>query len=284
MTVCGRGRYIWGACVRVDMDIDLSDRDVKFLQMVREINDHPDKFDGTEQGAMPASTRSLRKALDLSRRQIRYRMGGSSCRGLAEAGLTTVHEATFNEDSGEHGPKSIELTEEGLEHLTEIENETGGPGSVTPSDIEELHDRIERLEESSLDGEGEIDTTAVVDELRALRSRVEAMEEEVESVASTVSQVEADMAAVTHSTWGALDEEVATDIQKTLRRAPAMFYAFNSVFSIGIEEIADEGAYSEDELRSVQRSLFFELADAADVEIHPQSDQSTVDSEAELGQ
>lgn len=255
--------------------------DIQFLQAVRNINENPDEFMKTERGVTAASTLSLRNATELSRNQIRYRMGGSRCRGLAEAGLTEVYDAVLDDDGG-HGPKSIELTEKGEEVLRAVEEKvvSGGRGA-SPSEVEELRERVDALEGNQI--EGEVDTDAVVEELQALRSRVDGIDSKVDSVGEDVSAVQSVVDEIQSSNWGSIDDEIVEDLVLLLRRAPAMLYVFSSVLSVDVDEIVEGGSFSDEELADVQAELFFELASAADVSLTEgsgESDEGVVQQDA----
>jgi polyhydroxyalkanoate synthesis regulator phasin len=286
----GRGSYFRVGCVVFGMEADtevlsefnLEVVDIQFLQAVRNINENPDEYAKTESGVTAASTLSLRNATELSRNQIRYRMGGSRCRGLAEAGLTEVYDAVLDEDGG-YGPKSIELTEKGEEVLREIEEQVASQGrGASPGEVEDLRERVAALEGSQI--EGEVDTDAVVGELEALRSRVDGVESAVESVGEDVTAIQSVVDELQSSAWGSIDEEIVDDLVLVLRRAPVMIYVFSSVLSVDIDEIVEEGSFSEEELADVQAELFLELASAAGVSFGDETEATTEPVDGGVGQ
>ena len=275
---CRRGSYFTVEFVGVGMDYNLDLADVEFLRTVRRINENPDEFDHTTEAECPASTRSIREVSDLSRKQVRYRLGGSSSRGLEDAGLTIVHSAVYDEEKSQYGPKSVELTEQGRMALEQAEHGVVSDQVAEKDELDELRERVDALE--STDIEGDVDTNAVVDELRAVSGRLEALENTVERIDQEVATMRDEVSAIQESDWGEIDDDIVEDLVLLLRRAPAMLYGFNSVLGLDIDQIVDDGAFSEDELRDAHEELFVRLASAADVPV----DELSVNGQSADGQ
>jgi len=247
--------------------LDLTD--IEFLQTVRTINANPDEFPYTEKGERPASTRSIRESTDLSREQVRYRLGGSNSRGLEDAGLIVVHSAVYDEEKSQYGPKSVELTEKGLKQLERAEKTFAGDNTADSDEVEELRERVDALENTDIDGD--VDTNAVVDELRAVSGRLESLEDTVERIDQEVATLRDEVSAIQESDWGEIDDEIVEDLVLVLQRAPAMLYAFDSVLGVDVDQVVDDGAFSEKELRSTQAKLFETLAEAANASVASES-------------
>lgn len=257
---------MWVECPLCRMQAnDLDNDDIMFLRAVKEINDNPDEYDEDGEkmgGEVPASTTMMREVSGLSRYKVRYRMGGRQCRGFEEAGVTVVHEATLEPDSGEWGPKSIELTPKGERMLDEAESGQTVINGVKQDEFDELRERVDGLENASI--EGEVDTETVMEELRSIRKRIDEVEDSVSTQREQLASVDARVSGMDESAWGALDEAMVEDMNKLLRRAPAMFYAFNSVLRLDIEEIVSGGTFSEQQMVDARRGVYETLHGAVD--------------------
>lgn len=258
--------------------------DIKFLRAVRDINANPDEYEGTDQGEVPANTRSIRLATDLSRSMVNYRLASSNSRGLDESdmGLIRVYPAQIEGNS--FGPKSTELTEKGVRVLSEIE-ESGLMGSgPDPSDesetVKQLRARIETLENQ---GVGEGGEGVPPSELSDLKQRVDEFESQLDSLRSDVNALEE---TITRSEWGSMDEEIAEDLARVRRLSPALMYAFQELLGIDVQWLVDNSSQLNEDVKAEMRRDAFEKLQAAaesadsDGETDPgHSDEFTIPSE-----
>ena len=236
------------------MDTDLSLEDIEFLRTVREINENPDEYEGTEDGAVPATTTAIRKGSDLSSGEVKYRLEREST--VEQEGYVEIHKAEYDPETRKFDPKSAELTEKGVAELDRIDSEMGE--GVDSDAVKELEARLDRLESMEL-GDG-VDGAAVSSELQSLRGSVEQLQSEVERVSS-------ELAALQDSTWGAIDDEMQTELNRVVEASPAMVYAMNAVLSIDVTEVSENGSYDEDRLQEVQAAVLRELASAVDANV-----------------
>jgi len=200
----------------------------------------------------------VRKATDLSRSQINYRLAPSQGGYLGEEGrgLVKIHQAQIDEDTGAFGPKSMELTREGLGALMEytarfeFSNDGEHTGNHSTADgidtagerevIRQLHAKINSLERMLEDDGGYVDGD---------------LQSDIERVESKVDELSADLAQLNQAKWGAVDSAKAENLERVLSRAPAMLYAFTILLEIDIDEIVDMGGYDDDEIAEVRRNL-----------------------------
>lgn len=132
--------------------IDLSWKDIKFLTAVRNINENPDQYPGTDRSVTPANTTSLREATDLSRGEIRHRLNDKSDVADQDLGILRLHDPQLTEKGG-HGPKSVELTEFGERFLDRALSARSvgdaGAAEVAQGDrISAIEQRLGELEET----------------------------------------------------------------------------------------------------------------------------------------
>lgn len=227
------------------MDTDLSMKDIKVLRAIKNINENPDEFASTEAGETAANTRSIRKATEgLSPRQVKYRIKKSG--KLDE--LVTKYDAEYYPEEQTHDPVSAELTTKGHEVLAEVEDTDHGEA------IENLRERLDRLENAEVDGE--IDATAISAEIESLRESVSEMESQVQQIADGLS-------AIQSSKYGAMDDEVAKDLDAVFTKTPVMMYLFDVLFNADVDYLAESGSYDQDELEQTRRAAFETLAVAA---------------------
>jgi hypothetical protein len=142
---------------------------------------------------------------------------------------------------------------------------------VKQDEFDELRERVDGLENASI--EGEVDTETVVEELRSIRKRIDEVEASVSTQREQLASVDERVSGIDESAWGALDESVVEDLDKLLFRAPAMLYAFNSVLGIDIDEIAEDGAYSDTEMVSTRENVFNILSGASGGQAQGQGSQ-----------
>lgn len=125
---------------------ELTIQDVEFLQAVREINKNPDEYQDTDITSPPANTKSIRKATDLNSKQVSYRMcGNSNSRGFDEIEnpIVITHSPEMLESGT--GPRSIELTEYGVEMLSKAQNKMNRISGISRKEFDELSEQVEKL-------------------------------------------------------------------------------------------------------------------------------------------
>lgn len=211
------------------MNTDLSFKDIRFLRKVRDINSNPEAYERTDMGQVPASTGAIIKASDLTEGEVKYRLGGSQCRGLQEMGITTVYEAEFDEETKTFGAKSVELTMEGINVLTEFEQENNlfddDDSEDVPEVVKQLRGRVSKLEQQG-GGSGSVDVDR---EIRSLRNDVDRLEAKVDSIQD--------------DPYGAVDTDVVGHIKEAIKSSKAMVYIFKSVFGIDVDRRVEDGSY-----------------------------------------
>jgi len=128
-----------------DEDFRLSAKDVEFLRAVRDINEDPESYDLTDDGARPANTASIREATSLNTNELQYRLQEGE--KLEKYNLLEIFDAV--PQNGTMGPKGVELTEAGERALEFAEKtQPPRPGSERwdlEERISETEDRIERI-------------------------------------------------------------------------------------------------------------------------------------------
>jgi len=210
------------------MNTDLSVRDIKFLRAIRDINANPGAYEDTDKGAVPANKTAISKATDLGKKEVGYRLGGNHSRGFEDGDepLIVSHDPEVIEGENRFGPRSAELTEHGIELLSEFEASGymgGGEHEDEPETIKQLRARLDALESS---GGGRDDTNELRGEIAKLSARLD--------------EIEA-------SKWGGVDEQFHADLDKTVERLPVMFYVLASVLGVDVDRVADEGPYDVDD-------------------------------------
>lgn len=224
------------------MDSDLSFKDIRFLRTVRDINASPEAYERTEKGEVPASTGAIITASDLSEGEVRYRMGGSQCRGFEEMGLTIVHEAEFDEETKMFGAKSVELTQDGIDVLTELSEEDAAfegedDEGDEPEVLKQLRGRVEKLEKRSVGGGS--DGSDFSREIKSLRNDIERLETKIDGARE--------------DPWGSLDDDAVEHTKTAISRVNAVFYILQTVFGIDVERRAEEGSYPSEDAIEVER-------------------------------
>lgn len=250
------------------MDTDVSLKDIRFLQAVRDINENPESHPETvnHNGEMPATKEVIKSATDLSRGEIKYRVDNGN--RLLFDGLIEVHSTTFNEDRGQFDPKSVSLTAAGEEALSEVEV---GERTTSNDGVEELRERIKELESGGVAAAGGMDADTVEDineRLNSLERSVTAIGEKVESLATTLDSLES-------SEWGGLAENKSEELNETVHKAAAMNYVFSEMFDIDIMEIAKRGEYPPAELTAKQQEAFESFASVVELDATAPTENSS---------
>jgi len=218
------------------MNTDLSVRDIKFLRAIRDINANPGVYEDTDKGAVPANKTSISKATELGKKEVGYRLGGNHSRGFEDGDkpLIVSHDPEVIEGENRFGPRSAELTEHGIELLSEFEASGymgGGEREDEPETIKQLRARLDALESNS--GSQGVD----------------------EEVGGRIEQLEAEIEAMKQSRWGAVDEKFHTDLDKTVNRLPPMFYVLSNVLGVDVDRVAEEAPYDEATLAEVREAV-----------------------------
>jgi hypothetical protein len=228
----------------VNMDWDLSLRDIKFLRAVRDINGNPEAYEKTDVGQAPANKQSIRLATDLGKKEVGYRLGGKGGRGL-ENGEEPLIERLEPEPIAEEnrfGPRSARLTEHGLEALSEFE-ESGmlGSGSVEdePETIKQLRARIEELESQKQTGSagGQVDDE-IVERLEAIERQLEVFNEQA---------------------WGSVSDEKAEGVESLLELSPPAFHVIETIFGIDLNAVREQDGFNEGEIPERRREVLARL-------------------------
>lgn len=243
---------------------DLSLPDIEFLRAVRDINAEPDEYPETDRGEVAANTASILKATDLDRGKVTYRIGGDHSRGFeqGELGLIRSYSPTIDDGSFSVGPRSAELTEKGLELLSELDEEgteldgDGVDGAQLSESVRQLKARLDALEGEEIDGES---AAAFRSEIRSLSDQVESLERRVESLESSQESLES-------AEWGAVDESVSGEVSKMLDRAPAMYYVLKVLFGVDLETVREQNGIPDEQLSVVRRNVFETLESGVGIE------------------
>lgn len=199
-------------------------KDIKFLRAVRDINENPDQYSGTEGGAMPATVGAIQEATDLTQGDINYRAQPNRSR-LAEADYLTIHDPQIR-DAG-FGPKSFEVTPEGDHALEEAMVAHG----LSDADTSELRDD-QQVQQLSARTSNNAD-------------RLEAIETRLEELAAKVSQLEQTVQRYEDTPTGAMNPGERDKIEALINRVPA-----NSevLAALGVNLAELEAAESRDEI------------------------------------
>jgi hypothetical protein len=137
------------------------------LQAVKDINKHPENYQDSDKGELPANSKSIRKATDLNSNQVSYRMGGnSSSKGFAEDDnpLIIPHEPVRNENG--FGPRSVELTSSGKAMLDTAQNQINEIAGIKREEFNKLRSKVESVESSDVKREEFEELKGDVDEYR----------------------------------------------------------------------------------------------------------------------
>jgi len=212
----------------MDLIDKLSHKDIIFLRAVRDINANPEEYEDTSRGEMPANTASISRATELTDRQVGYRI---SERGLDKEnmGLILAYGPSF--DEGKVQPKSAELTQTGVETLTEIEESwgSGGSGGDSNEAVKQLRARVEALEEQGI-GEGEVASAG--SELSDITNQIDQLESQLDSIENDLATLQDVVGA---SDW----DELADDLRRIRKLSPAMMYSLQEVLAIDVLELID---------------------------------------------
>jgi len=161
-------------------------------------------------------------------------LGGNHSRGFEDGDepLIVSHDPEVIEGENRFGPRSAELTEHGIQLLSEFEASGymgGGEREDEPETIKQLRARLDALESGS---EGR-------DESDELRGRVERLEAEIDSIQD--------------DPCGAVDTDVVGYMKEAIKSSKAMVYLFKSIFGIDVDQRVEDGSYPSDDAVEAER-------------------------------
>lgn len=256
-----------------ELDRSLKVSDVNLLRAIRDINNAPTKYDGTDRGEVPANKPLITEVSELSKSAVEYRLGESDLDedGL---GLINVHPPTVNDRR--FGPKSAELTRRGVKVLSALEDkEDKTVDSVDEESVKQLRARIDALENKEFDDEDDVSAGEVLSSLEQLHQRVDEMEGSIDRIDERVEAVESDAGAE----WGAIDESTAGDIKRVLDMAPALMLVWSEVLGIDIPNIVQKDTVTDEEIMAYRRHALETLREGLNTaEDHTEVSVSTPDS------
>jgi hypothetical protein len=245
------------------MDINLKLPDIEFLRTVKDINENPESYPKTVEhdAAVPATKAVIESGSPLSKGEIEYRADDGN--RILENDLIRLHDAPYDQERQVYGSKGIELTAAGREALADIDDRTldaigqSSGGSISENELKRIRNRLDELEGSSVSGDVDGQQLAELTEsVERLDRTVASIGEEVESMAKRLGRVE-------QSDWGGVSDENVEDMLLLLRRGAAMFYAFNNLLSLDIDEIVENDGIDPERIEVVQEQIFTELASAS---------------------
>lgn len=230
-----------------ELDRSLKASDVSLLRAIRDINNAPTEYDGTDRGEVPANKPLITEVSDLSKSAVEYRLGESDLDedglGLIKVHPPTVHDRRF-------GPKSAELTRRGVEVLSALEHtESKTVDNVDEESVKQLRARVDALENREFEGDDDVSAGKVLSSLEQLHQRVDEMEEHIDRIDERVDAVESDAGAE----WGAVDESTASDIRRVLDIAPALMLVWSEVLGIDIPKIVQKDTVTDEEVMAYRR-------------------------------
>lgn len=202
---------------------DLSKEDIIFLKTVHEIESKPENYDGTDAAPAPANTSVLNSHTPLSKTQIKYRMLPGE-RGLEKLGYLRLHETEATQQG--FTPRSVELTDEGRKAIMNWEEKHGelDPDAWDQTTVKDIELEIDRLRKQVENLEGGASQQGHLEELDKLSARLDAIED---------------------SEFGAVDEESAEKLQRTISWVIAMRKAFEDVLGFSPGDLGDDVSVQE---------------------------------------
>ncbi|MDH5021717.1 hypothetical protein [Halobacterium rubrum] len=233
---------------------DLEHKDIEFLEAVRAINADPDAYEETDPGEVAANSTSIRSATNLSRSEIKYRMGADpdDYRGFGEEGLGLLRIHSASLENGRFGPKSAELTERGVEVLDEAKSRVrfgGAPGQAT-----------------------EEGTAETADQMAELEAEVEALQQNIADVAESVQSVNETLSRFEDRDRGALDSEFADKLNAVLKALPRHDQALSEVLGVDLDQL---GSDLDDDQKQALRAGVLDTLQTAEGASGTQADRST---------
>jgi hypothetical protein len=256
---------------------ELGLKDRKLLRTVRDINQSPEEFEGTDAGETAANKTVITNASELAKDAVEYRLTRSDMTE-DELGLLKVHPAKIHDRR--FGPKSAELTSRGREVLSLLDSEKASAGSVEvdAETVKQLRARVDALENAEVDlDSGEVDAEELVAEVSRLRDEVDELESGIRAKVDSVAGRIDDLEAAVDDEWGMVSEENITDLDRVLRMSPVTASLWSKVLGVDIVDLVQSGGVSDEDIEEIQATVFEQLA-AADG-----SGQATEGSVSDVG-
>ncbi|ERJ07359.1 hypothetical protein HLRTI_000400 [Halorhabdus tiamatea SARL4B] len=222
---------------------ELSHEDIIFLKIIKEIEDDPEEYPHTSRSDFAANTRSIKAATDLSDRQVNYRIrpyDQGENRGLDHMGYVTIHDAVATDDG--FTPRAVELTDQGRKALLTWEEKRG------------------EVQAESLD---EMTRNEIELELEQLRTKVTRLEDALAKVNEFDS-----------NEYGAVDEDTAGTLEKTISLAASHYQVFTKVLGVPMDELREDMS-EEEARRTVMKHLG--ISESEQPEIDEDSSEAPVE-------
>jgi len=257
------------------MDTDLSMSDIIFLRTVRDINSNPEAYAKTGLGAVPANKMAIVEATDLNKREVSYRLGGGDSRGFDEGDEPYIisHDPEITENNT-FGPRSAEITQAGLDLLSELDDGGLSGESDVPESIKQLRARIDELEDGA-GGSGNVD--GVGGEIESIQSRLD----ELESTVARLDELESQVAEYENREWGGVDQKRVDHLDSVIDNARAMAYLLNEVFGTDVTERVEEGPFETEAEVEAARAMVFDILSSASASSSSSISDSGSGSESE---
>lgn len=241
---------------------ELGLKDKKFMRTVRDINQSPEEFDGTDEGEVAANKTVIANASELSKDAVEYRLTRSD---ITEdnLGLVKVHEAQIHD--GRFGPKSAELTSRGRELLSMLDTQQESVGSVEvdAETVKQLRARVDALENAEVDMDAEdVDGGELLAEVSRLQDEVDEMKSEIRTKIDSVADRVDDLEAAADDEWGMLGEEKASDLDRVIRMNRATAELWSKVLGVNLIGLVESGGVSDEDVEDIQATMFEQLAAA----------------------
>jgi len=216
---------------------ELSREDISFLRAIRDINTNPEKYENTSDGEVPANKTSIRKVTELNPSQVDYRLRD---RGLDEnLGLICIYDPPMT-DSG-YGPKSAELTDEGVQALSTIADsnsiDESNSNVISSGEIDQLRASVEKLEKQA--------SNEVSDSLRAeiedVSDRIDTLSEQMESLSKDVTSLQQTIDMWHKSEWGAIDDENIDNLTRAVQLSRISDTIHQNILDLDSTELSQLG-------------------------------------------
>ena len=241
-------------------ELKLKDKEV--MRAIRDINNAPAKYDGTDRAEVPANKPLIAKVSGLSKDAVEYRLTQA---GLGEDGMGLLTTFPPSVEGRQFGPKSAELTDKGIRVLSELdERDVEESGQLDEEAIKQLRARVESLESTEFAEDGEVSAGQVAGQLEQVQQRLDEMESMVEGNIQRVNErldaFEArldEFEELLEGEWGAVDDETADDIARTLNLSPVLFMLWSEMFGVDVRELVLQDEIS-DELKMETRQTLLE--------------------------
>lgn len=201
----------------------LSNTDIKFLNVVDQINSNPEDYPYTDAGPTPANTTSIKKVTNLSDRQVSYRIkpyDDGTNRGLDDLGYITTHDPEFTESG--FSARGVELTDEGQMAVSAWEEKHGEvePEEWDQTTVRELELEIEQLRSK-------------VDQLENTRARSEQVIDQLDHLEDRLNSID-------ENEFGGVNEDAAQKMGQTFTLVARFYEVFEDIFGLTIDDLGDD--------------------------------------------